>query len=59
MWKYETEPVVLQVTSAQRAQVRMQLYLYVLSKVATSNHMTKNKTNDAQQHRVQPSKHSI
>ena len=51
--------MVLRVTSAQRAQLRMQLYLYVLSKVATSNQMTENKTDDAQQHRVRPSKRSI
>ena len=61
LWKYETEPVVWWVTSAQRAQLCTRLYLYVLSKVAMSKHwhMTKNKTNNAQQHRVQPSKHSI
>ena len=59
VWKEETEPVVLRVTSAQRAQLRMRLYLYVLSKVATSNQMTENKTNDAQQRRVRPSKRGI
>ena len=59
LWKEETEPVVLRVTSAQRAQLRTRLYLYVLSKVATSNQMTKNKTDVAQQHRVRPSKREI
>ena len=63
VWKWETawEPVVLRVTSAQRAQLRMWLYLYVLSKVlvATSNQMTENKTDNAQQRRVRPSKHGI
>ena len=61
MWKEETEPVVLRVKSAQRAQLHTRLYLYVLSKVATSNQMTKNKTNDAQQleRRVRLSKRGI
>ena len=31
----------------------------MLSKVATSNQMTENKIDDAQQHRVRPSKHGI
>ena len=49
----------MRVTSAQRAQLCTRLYLYVLSKVATSNQMTENKTDDAQQCRVRPSKHGI
>ena len=36
-----TEPVIWWVTSAQSAQLHMRHYLYVLSKVATSDHMTK------------------
>ena len=59
LWKEETVPVVLRVTSAQRAQLLTRLYLYVLSKVATGNQMTENKTDDAQQRRVRPSKRGI
>ena len=51
--------MVLRVTSAQRAQLRTRLYLYVLSKVAMSNQMTENKTDDAQQRHVRLSKRGI